>query len=120
MGAARVGGPVDRGRTVVTVLGESADIGSHTDAGEPALSEFLGAPEVRLSGLRTEGGAVILKVEQGDATMQMRIADGETFDPQGGVDLRLPVALDLKMQLRRTADLWPIGASPRKSPAQRT
>ena len=86
----------------------------------PALSELLGAPEVRLSGLRTEGGAVILKAEQGDATMQMRIADGETFDPQGGVDLRLPVALDLKMQLRRTADLWPIGASPRKSPAQRT
>ena len=86
----------------------------------PALSELLSAPEARLSGLRLESGAVILKAEQGDAVVQMRIADGDAFDPEGGVDLRLPVALDLKVRLRRTADLWPIGASPGKSPSQRT
>ena len=86
----------------------------------PALSALLEASETRLSGLRIEGGAVILKAEQGDAAVQLRIADGDAFDPEGGVDLRLPVALDLKVRLRRTADLWPIGASAGKSPAQRT
>ena len=86
----------------------------------PALSELLSAPEARLSGLRLECGAVILKAEQGDAAVQMRITDVDAFDPKGGVALRLPVALDLKIRLRRTADLWPIGASPGKSPTQRT
>lgn len=84
----------------------------------PALSELLKAPDVRLSGLRIDGGAVILKAEQGDAAMQMRIANGDGFDPEGGVDLRTPVVLDLRVRLRRAADLWPVAVSPTKSPAE--
>ena len=85
----------------------------------PAISELLKAPDVRLSGLRTEGGAVILKAEKGDASVQLRIGDGEAFDPDGGLDVRLPVTLDLKVRLRAMADLWPIGAAPpTKSPVE--
>ena len=86
----------------------------------PAISELLKTPEARLSGLRIEGGAVILKAEQGDGAMQIRVTDGDAFDPEGGIDLRLPVVLDLKVRLRRAADLWPIGTSARKSEAERT
>jgi len=85
----------------------------------PAVSELLKAPEARLSGLRIEDGAVILKAEQGDGAMQIRVADGDAFDPEGGIDLRLPVVLDLKVRLRRTADLWPMGSTPTKSAAGR-
>ena len=84
----------------------------------PALSELLESSEARLSGLRIAGGAVILKVEQGDRALQIRIADGDAFDPEGGVDVRMPTVLDLQVRLRRAADLWPIGASPKKSPAE--
>ena len=84
----------------------------------PAISDLLKGPEARLSGLRIDGGALILKAEQGDGAVQMRIADGDAFDPDGGVDLRLPVELDLNVRLRRTADLWPIAASATKSPAE--
>ena len=62
----------------------------------PALGEMLKAPGVRLSGLRTEGGALILKAEKGDASVQLRVANGEAFDVEGGLDVRLPVTLDLR------------------------
>ena len=81
----------------------------------PALSMLLKAPDSRLSGLRLESGAVIVKVEQGERALQMRIADGDAFDPDGGIALRLPVGLDLKVRLRREADLWPIGSMATKS-----
>ena len=84
----------------------------------PAVCELLEVPEARLSGLRIDGGAVILKVEQGEAAVQVRIADGDAFDPEGGLEVRLPVDLDLHVRLRRSADLWPIAARPTKSPAK--
>ena len=77
----------------------------------PALAELLTEPEVRLSGLRLAGGAAILKVEHGESAVQIRIADGAAFDPSGGIALRLPTALDLRVRLRRTGELWPIGGA---------
>ena len=81
----------------------------------PALLELAKAPKCRLSGLRLRDGAVVLKIEQGEKALQLRIADGGAFDPAGGIELRLPVGLDLKVRLRRIADLWPIGSLSRKS-----
>ena len=87
-------------------------------AGEvPALSALAKASECRLGGLRLRDGSVVLKVEQGERALQMRIADGDAFDPTGGIELRLPVGLDLKVRLRRLADLWPIGSLATKSGA---
>ena len=83
----------------------------------PALAELLGEPGVGLSGLRLEDGAVIVKVEVGEGSVQIRIADGAGFDPAGGVDLRLPTVLDLRMRLCRAAELWPIGAAEIKKDA---
>ena len=86
----------------------------------PALVEMLKEPEVRLSGLRLDDGAAVLRVERGEGAVQIRIADGAGFDPSGGIALRLPLALDLQVRLRRTAELWPIaGAGTKKEDAAR-
>ena len=86
----------------------------------PALAELLNEPEVRLSGLRLEDGAAILKVERGEGSVQIRVADGTAFDPAGGIALRLPLGLNLQVRLRRTAELWPIaGAESKKEDAAR-
>jgi len=86
----------------------------------PALAELLKEPEVRLSGLRLEGGAAILKVERGEGSVQVRVEDGARFDPAGGIALRLPMGLDLQVRLRRTAELWPFaGAGIKKEDAAR-
>ncbi|MCY4408273.1 MAG: hypothetical protein OXC15_18035 [Rhodospirillaceae bacterium] len=78
------------------------------EPGAPAVTDLLKAPGLRLSGLRLEDGALILKAERGEAAVQMRIADGAGFDPAGGIALRLPVVLDLRGHLRRAADLWSV------------
>ncbi len=85
----------------------------------PALAELLSAPGVRLSGLRLEDGTAIVKVEDGEATVQIRIADGAGFDPAGGIDIRLPTVLDLRMRLHRAAELWPVGVVETKKDAAR-
>ena len=77
----------------------------------PALAELLTEPGVRLSGLRLECGTAIVKVEHGGGSVQIRIADGAGFDPAGGIELRLPTALDLRVRLHRAAALWPVGAA---------
>ena len=85
----------------------------------PALAELLSEPVVRLSGLRLEDGAAIVKVEDGEGVVQIRIADGAGFDPAGGIDLRLPTVLDLRVRLRRAAELWPVAGAETKKDAAR-
>ena len=85
----------------------------------PVLAELLREPGVRLSGLRLEDGAAIVKVEDGEGSVQIRIADGAGFDPAGGIDLRLSTVLDLRMRLCRAAELWPIGGAEIKKDAAR-
>ena len=85
----------------------------------PALAALLREPEVRLSGLRLDSGAVVLKVEQGEGSVQIRIAAGSAFDPAGGIDLRLPTVLDLRRRLRRAGELWPIDSAETKKDAAR-
>lgn len=77
------------------------------------LLELLAMPETRLDGLRLADGSVIVKVEESGTSVHLRIADGDGFDPEGRfiVHFRLPAAWNLRAQLRRTALLWPIGAS---------
>lgn len=88
--------------------------------GGPTLAELLDVPEVGLSGLRLVSGAVIVKVERGEASVQIRIADGGAFDPGGGVDLlRLRACHDLPERLRRVSELWPIGGAESKKDAAR-
>lgn len=87
--------------------------------GGPGLVEALRAPEARLSGLRTGGGALILKVEQGGAVAQVRIADGAGFDPEGGLAFRLTFGLGLTTRLSHIGDLWALAAGRPKKAAGR-
>ena len=87
-------------------------------AGAPALVDLLDDPEVRLSGLRFSNGAVIVKIEKGEASIQFRIADGAAFDPAGGVEIpRLRPSLDLLEEMREVTRLWPIGRAAAKKDA---
>ena len=52
--------------------------------GAPPLTALLAGPGVRLSGLRLADGGAAVKVEQGEASLQIRIADAQEFDPAGG------------------------------------
>lgn len=86
--------------------------------GGPCLMEALRVPDARLSGLRLGCGALILKFEQGDTAAQVRIADGEGFDPQGGLAFRLTFGLGLTTRLNRIGDLWAMAAGrPKKAGA---
>ncbi len=78
--------------------------------GAPPLTELLAGPEVRLAGLWLEDGGAVVKVERGEASVQIRIDAGEGFDPAGGVAVCLNTGLDLGVRLHRAGDLWPIAA----------
>ena len=85
----------------------------------PVLAELLSVPRFGLSALRLEDGAAIVKIEGGESSVQIRIADGAGFDPAGGIDLRLPTVLDLRVRLRRATELWPVaGAETKKDTAR--
>ena len=94
--------------------------GKAAPPGGPTLVEALLAPEGRLSGLRLDSGAVILKAEQGDATAQVRVADGDVFDPYGGLAFDLNFGLRLTSRITRIGELWAIvAARPKKVAAAR-
>ena len=82
--------------------------------GNPIFTELLETPGARLSGVRMSDGATVLKAEEGNASVQLRIADGDSFDFTCGVALVIPRLPDMRVRLRRAADLWPIGASNEK------
>ena len=105
------------GGTSVSPFWRDAPMLSAVPAREaPPLGEVLDAPGWRLSGLRLVDGATVLKVEHGGAAVQLAIGDG--FDPADGIELRLPVALDLRTPLLEAAALWPmVAAAPKKAAA---
>ena len=50
-------------------------------------------------------GALVLKIERGDAVAQVRIAHAEDFNPHGGLILWLAFGLELPLALARVHDL---------------
>ena len=65
----------------------------------------------RIEGLRLRDGALILKVERGAAAGQVRIDDGDAFDPAGALALFLPYDLELRTWLSRGEDLAAVAES---------
>ena len=100
--------PFDEAGPVSPFWADAPMLEAAPEPSAPPLTDLLEAPGLRLSGLRLEDGALILKAERGDAAVQMRIADGAGFDPAGGIALRLPLTLDLRQHLSRVADLWSV------------
>ena len=79
--------------------------------GRPGTTPFaalVGGTGGAVSGLRLRDGTLILRVERGAAAAQIRIADGDGFDPAGGLGLYQACDLDLLVQLGRAADLWSV------------
>ena len=77
--------------------------------GASGLAELFGG--ARLAGLRLRDGALIVKIERGGSAVQLRIADGDGFDPGDGLVLRLGLGLDLPVALARARDLWAIAGA---------
>jgi hypothetical protein len=100
--------PFDEAGPVSPFWADAPMLEAAPEPSAPPLTDLLEAPGLRLSGLRLEDGAVILKAERGDAAVQVRIADGQGFDPAGGIALRVPLTLDLRQHLSRVADLWSV------------
>jgi len=74
--------------------------------GTPSFSSLVRKEGGRLEGLRLLDGTLILKIERGQAAGQVRIEDGEGFDPEGGLGLYLGYGLDhLSLPLSRAGDL---------------
>ena len=83
----------------------------------PTLAALAAAPGWRVSGLRLAGGPVVLKVEHGAAAVQLRVADGAGFDPEGGIRVATDPDLRFPERLRRAAGLWPAVAVDSKKAA---
>ena len=74
--------------------------------GSIPFASLMRAAGVRLEGLLLLDGTMVLKIEHGAAAGQVRIEDGEAFDPAGPLGLHVPWGSDhLVQQLARAGDL---------------
>jgi len=82
-------------------------------ASQPSLLPMLREVGAKIAGLLLLNGDIILKVEHGAMTVQVRIKDAKAFDESSGLTLRLPLDLRLPVRLTRSMDLWKIAAGER-------
>jgi len=67
----------------------------------------------RVLGVKRTNGDIILKLEHGAATVQVRIKVAKSFNESSGLTLHLPLDLRLPVRLIRSMDLWKIAAGER-------
>jgi len=80
--------------------------------GQAPLAALLCNAGTRLEGLRTLDGALLLKAERGDVTVQVRIPAPCEFTPDAGLVVRIEVGLGLPMAIERMRDLWEVAGVP--------
>ena len=72
-----------------------------------ALAALARAAGAALEGLRLAGGSLILKLERGGRAQQIRLADGDAFDPaRDTIEVRLRPGPGWPGRHARSADLW--------------
>ncbi len=72
----------------------------------PPLLPMLRKVGAKITGLLLLNGDLVLKVEHGAMSVQVRIKDGKKFDETSGLTLHLPLDLTLPIRLTRSLDLW--------------
>ena len=74
---------------------------------DPApLLPLLAEAGARVEGLRLLDGHFVLKVELGNALLQIRVPSGRTFGPGDGIVAKLGLRLPLEAAVGRVEDLW--------------
>ena len=83
------------------------------------LLGLLGEARARLEGLRLLNGQFVLKVELGDAALQILVPSGRAFGPGDGIVAKLGLNLPLEAPVGRIADLWRVSGRPPPPPTRR-
>ena len=78
----------------------------------PPLLPMLAEAGAWLEGLRLRDGGLILKVENHDAAVQLRLADDRLLRDGGGVRLYHDWGLGLPVEIARLIDLWTVSGGP--------
>jgi len=74
---------------------------------DPApLLPLLADAGARVEGLRLLDGRFVLKVEQGNALLQILVPSGRAFGPGDGLMAKLGLSLPLEAAVARVEDLW--------------
>ena len=73
----------------------------------PLLALLAGAGAA-VEGLRLLSGRFVLKVELGNAVMQILVPSGRAFGPGDGIMAKLGLSLPLEAPVARIGDLWRI------------
>ncbi|MFQ5534958.1 MAG: transcriptional regulator domain-containing protein [Sphingomonadales bacterium] len=76
--------------------------------GQTPLLPMVRRSGAAISGLLLLDGDLILRIERGMKTAQLRIKNGRSFNEETCVALRLPVDLSLPVNLTKGLDLWNI------------
>ena len=71
-----------------------------------ALLPLLAGAGARVEGLRLMSGRLILKVELGNALLQILVPSGRAFAPGDGIMAKLGLDLPLAAAVARVEDLW--------------
>ena len=80
--------------------------------GRAPLAALFANAGTHLEGLRTLDGALLLKVERDDVTVQVRIPAPCAFTPDAGLVVRIEVGLGLPVAIGRVRDLWEVAGVP--------
>lgn len=72
-----------------------------------------------LEGLRLGDGSLVLKIERGEAAVQILLRDPAPFPEGAGIELRHPFGLRMPHGMRRLIDFWEVAGRPPPPPAGR-
>ena len=95
---------------------EAPTLGGELVSSSRALLPLLAAAGARIEGLRLVSGALVLKIERGEAAAQVRIERPGPFPAEAGLVVRLDYGLALPHAVERVKDLWGLahGPAPRR------
>ena len=80
------------------------------------LAGVVAAGGGSLEGLRLLDGGMVLKIEHGEAALQILLRDAGPFPPGAGIELRHGFGLRMPHSMRRLLDFWQVAGRPPPPP----